>query len=99
MKEIKQKLIELNEKEQEIIEAYRNMKNITGSDEWIVCNPSTMWSEYFIPASKIKEKIKELEKERQKYREENTRIDEDYFFDINGFDNAILVLQELLEGK
>lgn len=53
----------------------------------------------YIPVAKIKEKIKELEKERQKYREENTRIDEDYFFDINGFDNAILVLQELLEGK
>ena len=53
----------------------------------------------YIPVAKIKEKIKELEKERQKYREENTRIDEDYFFDINGFDNAILVLQELLDGK
>lgn len=49
----------------------------------------------YIPKSKVKEKIEELEKSKQKYEEENT-IDEDYYFDINGYDKAIWALQELL---
>lgn len=50
----------------------------------------------YIPIQKIKDKIEELEKRKQEYEEENT-IDEDYFFDINGYNSAIFVLQELLE--
>lgn len=52
----------------------------------------------YIPIQKIKENIKELEKRKQEYEEENT-IDEDYFFDINGYNSAISVLQELLERE
>ena len=47
---------------------------------------------------KVKEKIEELEKRKQEYEEENT-IDEDYLFDMNGYNSAILVLQELLESE
>lgn len=52
--------------------------------------------ENYIPIQKVKDKIEELEKRKQEYEEENT-IDEDYFFDINGYNSAIFVLQELLE--
>lgn len=52
----------------------------------------------FIPKSKVKEKIEKLEKAKQEYEEENT-IDEDYYFDINGYDKAIWVLQEIMEGE
>ena len=46
----------------------------------------------------IKDKIEEVEKRKQEYEEENT-IDEDYLFDMNGYNSAILVLQELLESE
>lgn len=52
----------------------------------------------YIPTQKIKNKIEELEKSKQEYKEENT-IDEDYFFDMNGYNSVIFVLQELLESE
>lgn len=58
----KNKQLELDEKEKKVVEAYRNIKKITGSDSWIVCNPVTMWSEYFVPVAKIEEKMEETEK-------------------------------------
>lgn len=51
-----------------------------------------------ILVKKIKDKVEELEKRKQEYKEENT-IDEDYFFDINGYNSAIFVLQGLLESE
>lgn len=51
-----------------------------------------------IPIQKVKDKIEELEKRKQEYEEENT-IDEDYFFDINGYNSAIFVLQELIDRR
>ena len=47
---------------------------------------------------KIKEKIEELEKAKQKYQEENA-IDEVYCFEINAYNKAIWVLQELMGDK
>ena len=57
------KELELNDKEKQVVEAYRNLVKITGKDTgWVVCDPKQMWSDYFIPKSKVKEKI-------QKYNE------------------------------
>lgn len=45
--------------EQQILEAYRSLKKTTGkSDSWIICDPSSMHSDYFIPKSKIEKRIK-----------------------------------------
>lgn len=86
----KNKQLELDEKEKEVVEAYRNIKKITGSDSWIVCNPETMWSEYFVPVAKIKEKIEELEEEKECFYSD---------YAIEERNNKIQVLKELLEGK
>ena len=45
----------LNEKEREIIETYRKLIEETGRNDWIICNPKTMWSNYFVKKDKIKE--------------------------------------------
>ena len=55
------KEIQLTDKEKEVVEAYRNLVKITGATGgWVVCDPKQMWSNYFIPKSKVKEKIEEL---------------------------------------
>ena len=77
--------LELNEKEKEIIEAYRNLVKITGSTSWVVCNPNKMWGEYFLPVSLVQEKIEELK--------ENNNGD-DY-----SLENVIMILQELLREE
>lgn len=53
-----------NEEEKEVLQAYRNYKKISGSNSWVICNPSTMWSELFIPTSVIEKKIEELENKK-----------------------------------
>lgn len=53
---------QLTDKEKEVVEAYRNLVKHTGSDSWVVCDPMQMWSNYFIPKSKVKEKMEELDK-------------------------------------
>lgn len=50
----------ISEEEKRVLEAYRNYKEISGSNSWIICNPNTMWSEYFIPTSVIQKKIEEV---------------------------------------
>ena len=53
---------QLTDKEKEVVEAYRNLVKHTGkTDGWVVCDPKQMWSDYFIPKSKVKEKIEELD--------------------------------------
>ena len=47
----------ISEEETQILEAYRKYKEVSGSNGWIICNPNTMWSEYFIPISVIQNKI------------------------------------------
>ena len=50
----------ISEEEKRVLEAYRNYKEISGSNSLIICNPNTMWSEYFIPISVIQKKIEEV---------------------------------------
>ena len=77
---------QLTDKEKEVVEAYRNLVKITGeTGGWVVCDPKQMWSDYFIPKSKIKEKIEEL---KEIADEDNM----DEFIKIR-------VLQELLEEE
>lgn len=103
----KNKQLELDEKEKEVVEAYRNIKKITGSDSWIVCNPETMWSEYFVPVAKIKEKIKEMEKVKdnlidtstEAIQEKNIEKFDLFNKSVNDISRQIEALQELLEGK
>ena len=87
--------LELDEKEQEVAEAYRNMINITGSDEWIVCNPSIMWSKYFVSRDKIKEKIKELDELIKEAKDELGTASKE--FTIYVYQKNIL--KQLLEEK
>ena len=81
----------LSDKEKEIIEAYRKLVKVTGiATGWVICDPATMWSEYFISKDKIKEKIEELEK----------RYTEHSYFQYNKnevTDICINELRELLE--
>lgn len=97
-----------DEKEKEVVEAYRNIKKITGSDSWIVCNPETMWSEYFVPVAKIEEKIEELEKEYNEILADYGNIDTDVIINIPNENvrkyleklaDKIITLQELLKVK
>lgn len=90
----KNKQLELNEKEKEVVEAYRNLKKITGSDSWIVCNPETMWSEYFVPVAKIEEKIEDAVKKRDFY----LKTDRKHIL-IPLYNERINILNELLEVK
>lgn len=71
--------LELTDREKVVIEAYRNIVKKTGQDTgWVICDPKQMWSNYFIPKSKVRElreidnidllqfKIKELLQEGDK---------------------------------
>lgn len=79
----------LNEKEKEIIETYRNLIKETGLESWIICNPETMWCNYFIPKSLIKEKIEEY------------KAKTDCRYCNNSCDSYAVckVLEELLKGE
>lgn len=87
----------LNEKEKEIIETYRNLIKETGLESWIICNPETMWSNYFIPKSLIKEKIEEYKEEL-----ERDKICIDFAIEHEKDIELIAkiqVLEELLKGE
>ena len=78
----------ISEEEKRVLEAYRNYKEISGSNSWIICNPNTMWSEYFIPISVIQNKIDELKHRKSKNE-----------FEFACKLKGILYLQELLEER
>lgn len=75
----------LNEKEREIIETYRKLIEETGRNDWIICNPKTMWSNYFVRKDKIQEKIEEYE---------GLKI-----LDKQAYEEQIKPLKELLEDN
>ena len=89
---------QLTDKEKEVVEAYRNLVKHTGSDSWVVCDPMQMWSNYFIPKSKVKEKIEELDK-----RIKSVTTEDEYkklkIYTCKDFNEFITsVLQELLDS-
>ena len=90
----KYKEIQLTDKEKEVVEAYRNLVKITGATGgWVVCNPKQMWSNYFIPKSKVIEKIEELK------GTEELLSDEQGYWGGSDLLEQIKVLQELLEKE
>jgi hypothetical protein len=82
---------QLTDKEKEVVEAYRNLIKYTGSNSWVICDPKQMWSNYFIPKSKVKEKIEELKGCIKFATEENWHTERTK--------GAITILQELLERE
>lgn len=55
---------QLNDKEKEVVEAYRNLVKQSGKDTgWVVCDPKQMWSDYFVPKIKLLELREKLQKE------------------------------------
>ena len=90
----KYKEIQLTDKEKEVVEAYRNLVKITGATGgWVVCNPKQMWSNYFIPKSKVIEKIEELKKKVEEL------TDEKGYWGGSDLLEQIKVLQVLLEKE
>ena len=90
----KYKEIQLTDKEKEVVEAYRNLVKITGATGgWVVCNPKQMWSNYFIPKSKVKDKIEELKKKVEEL------TDEKGYWGGSDLLEQIKVLQVLLEKE
>lgn len=88
--------LKLNDKEKEIIESYRNLVKETGVDTgWVVCNPSIMWSKYFVSRDKIKEKIKELDELIKEAKDELGTASKE--FTIYVYQKNIL--KQLLEEK
>lgn len=53
----------LNDKEKEIIETYRRLVKETGKDDWIICNPATIWTDYFVNKDELKELLTAIENE------------------------------------
>ena len=87
------KELTLNDKEKEIIETYRNLIKETGIESWVICNPETMWCNYFVPKSLIKEKIEEKQKRINKMHPASDCVL------IDDLENQIQVLEELLKGE
>ena len=52
----------LSDKEKEIINSYRMLVEETGREDWIICNPKTMWCNYFVSKETIMQEIKNIEK-------------------------------------
>ena len=88
------KEIQLTDKEKEVVEAYRNLVKNTGeTGGWVVCDPKQIWSNYFIPKSKVIEKIEELK------GTEELLSDEQGYWGGSDLLEQIKVLQELLEKE
>lgn len=52
----------LSDNEKEIINSYRMLVEETGREDWIICNPKTMWCNYFVSKETIMQEIKNIEK-------------------------------------